>query len=83
LATPYKAEDSHWGIDDFTFPNTFPEDLDPHLSVTIYHSKDDDTIPVDDALLYKRKMPAAHVHLLDGYGHQFRGPMDFLAIHLK
>lgn len=79
LAPPYKAEDSHWGNDDFTFSNTFAECLDPNLNITIYHSKDDGTIPVDDALLYKRKLPTAQVHLLDGYGHQFCGPLDFLA----
>lgn len=79
LATPYKAEDSHWGIDDFTFPSDFPDCLDQNVNVTIYHSKDDTTIPVEDAILYQRKMPKARVRLLDGYGHQFTGSLDFLA----
>ena len=79
LAPPYKAEDSHWGSDDFTFSNKFGACLDPRLNVTIYHSRDDRIIPVDDALLYKQKLPKAQVHLLDGYGHQFSGPLDFFA----
>src|SRR5438270_3929004 len=38
LAPPYKAEDSHWGNDDFTFSNNFAQCLDQNLKVTIYHS---------------------------------------------
>ena len=79
LAAPYKAEDSHWGIDEFTFPNDFAKRLRPYMELTIYHSKDDATIPVNDALLYKAKLPAARVDILDGYGHQFSGPLGFLA----
>jgi uncharacterized protein len=83
LAPPYKAKDSHWGKDDFTFSNDFAECLDVNLRVTIYHSRDDDTIPVDDVLLYRQKLPTAQVHLLDGYGHQFCGPLDFLANDIR
>jgi uncharacterized protein len=89
LAAPYKAEDSHWGNDDFTFSSDFPKQLDSALGISIYHSKDDDIIPVDDALLYEAKMPTARVHLLEGYGHQFKGSLDVLthdirsAIHRK
>lgn len=83
LAAPYKAEDSHWGIDDFTFSNEFGKSLDPNLNVTIYHSQDDSIIPVNDALLYKAKLPAARMHLLDGYGHQFSGSLRFLANDIR
>jgi uncharacterized protein len=41
------------------------------------------TIPVDEALLYKQKLPSARVRLLHGYGHQFSGPLDFLASDIR
>jgi uncharacterized protein len=82
LAAPYKGEDSHWGIDDFSFTVHFAKHLE-HVSVWIYHSRDDNIIPVDDALLYKEKLSTANFHLLDGYGHQFSGPLDFLANDIR
>ncbi|MBV9646152.1 MAG: alpha/beta fold hydrolase [Candidatus Eremiobacteraeota bacterium] len=78
LAAPYKADDSHWGNDDFTFPSDFAERLKP-LLITMYHSRDDEVIPVEDALVYAKKLPCATVRILDGYGHQFVKTLDFLA----
>lgn len=83
LAPPYKAGDSHWGVDDFTFSDEFACSLHPSLSVTIYYSRDDDIIPFHDATLYQEKLPSAQVRLLDGYGHQFSGPLDFLADDIR
>jgi predicted alpha/beta hydrolase family esterase len=83
LAAPYKAADSHWGEDDFSFPNEFAKRLNTNLRIFIYHSKDDDAIPVGDALCYQQKLPTAQVHLLDGYGHQFSGPLDFLVNDIR
>jgi uncharacterized protein len=83
LAPPYKAEDSHWGIDEFTFPNNFADRLGKRLRVTIYHSDDDNIIPVMDALVYQRKLRSAKVSLLRGYGHQFIGSLHFLAADIR
>lgn len=83
LAAPYKAEDSHWGKDDFTFDNDFAVRLPNDLSVSIYHSDDDAIIPFGDALLYAEKMPFARCVRLGGYGHQFNGSLEALAADIQ
>jgi predicted alpha/beta hydrolase family esterase len=79
LAPPYKAADSHWGIDDFTFPIDFASCLPRDTAIAIYHSNDDDIIPVSDALAYCEKLAAAKVSLFRTGGHQFTGVIDTVA----
>lgn len=83
LASPYKAEDSHWGKDDFTFPNDFGARLRDRVRVHLYHSDDDPIIPYSDALLYREKLPWATLTTFHGYGHQFDGTLDRLAADIK
>ncbi len=78
LAAPYKAEDSHWPQDDFTFPNDFGKRLSQSLTIAIYHSEEDTVIPSGDARLYKQKLPHAKCMMLRGYGHQFEGDLNSL-----
>ena len=79
LAAPYNGADGEWGDGDFAFPADFARRLPRGLPVTLWHSEDDEIIPVDSARRYAEKLPAAEVHLLDGYGHQFKKSLTFLA----
>jgi len=79
LAPPYNGADGEWGDDDFAFPADFAAHLPRDLPITLLHSRDDEIIPVANAKRYRRKLTPARIILLDGYGHQFTGPLDFLA----
>lgn len=79
LAPPYNGADGEWGDDDFAFPANFASHLPRHLEITIWHSRDDEIIPVANAERYRQKLTRARIILLDGYGHQFEGPLGFLA----
>lgn len=83
LAPPYKAEDSHWGEDDFTFPNDFGVRLRERIKIHLYHSDDDAVIPFSDALFYRKTLPWATLTTFQGYGHQFDGPLDSLAADIR
>jgi pimeloyl-ACP methyl ester carboxylesterase len=79
LAPPCNGADGEWGDDDFAFPADFAERLPTDLRITLWHSADDEVIGVDSAHRYAEKLPRAKVVLLDGYGHQFTGSLQFLA----
>lgn len=79
LAPPYNGADGEWGDDDFAFPASFASRLPRALAITLWHSRDDEIIPVASAERYRQKLTRARVILLDGYGHQFEGPLGFLA----
>ena len=79
LAAPYNGADGEWGDGDFALPADFARHLPKGLPVTLWHSEDDEIIPVDSARRYAEKLPAAQVHFLDGYGHQFTKSLTFLA----
>lgn len=79
LAPPYEGADGEWGETDFSFPADFARRLPKGLPVTLWHSDDDEDIPVDNAHRYAEKMPQAKIVIVHGYGHQFEGKLDFLA----
>jgi uncharacterized protein len=83
LAPPYEGADGEWGDDAFAFPANFAKLLPKELPITLYHSDDDDIIPVESAHRYAEKMPAAKVVILDGYGHQFTKSLSFLAAAIR
>jgi pimeloyl-ACP methyl ester carboxylesterase len=79
LAPPYNGPDGEWGDDDFAFPADFARHLPKELQITLWHGRDDESIPVANAERYRQKLTHAQVILLDGYGHQFEGSLAFLA----
>lgn len=79
LAPPYNGSDGEWGDSAFAFSDNFARRLPKSLPITLYHSDDDDIIPVESAHRYAEKMPAAKVVIVDGYGHQFTQSLTFLA----
>jgi hypothetical protein len=79
LAPPYNGADGEWGDDDFSFTADFGKRLPRGLPITLWHSRDDEVMPVANAERYRKKLPQAEVVILDGYGHQFAGSLNFLA----
>lgn len=79
LAPPYNGADGEWGGDAFAFPADFAAQLPRDLPITLWHSRDDEVIPVANAERYRQKLTRARIILLEGYGHQFTGPLSFLA----
>ncbi|MEQ1770642.1 MAG: alpha/beta fold hydrolase [Devosia sp.] len=83
LAPPYQGKDGDWGDSDFGFVADFDAHLPKGLPITLFHSDDDDTIPVDSAHHYASVMPGAKVVIVHDYGHQFSGSLAFLAKAIK
>lgn len=71
IAVPYMCEDGDWSSSDFAVCDDFATGLSDCGDIRLYHSKDDDIVPVDHVNLYAAKLPQAAVHILDGHGHQF------------
>jgi predicted alpha/beta hydrolase family esterase len=79
LAAPYEGQDGEWPEEDFAFEEGFEAKLPKKLPITICHSEDDEVMPVSHAHQYAAKLPKANLVIVDGYGHEFTGPLDFLA----
>lgn len=79
LACPYSATDGEWGDSDFSFPANFARRLPRDLKMVLWHSDDDEDIPVDSAHRYAEKLPDAKVVIVHEHGHQFTGSLKFLA----
>ncbi len=79
LAPPYTGADGDWGDGDFALPTDFAMRLPRGLPITLWHSEDDETIPVESAHRYAAKLNAARVVIVHEYGHQFEGNLAFLA----
>lgn len=71
IATPYKGKDGEWGGDDFALDTDFADRLPDCGDIRLYHSADDEFVPLDHVHRYGTKLPQAKVTVLDGYGHQF------------
>ena len=67
IATPYKAKDGEWGGDDFALDTDFADHLHDCGDIKLYHSEDDEFVPVDHVQRYGAKLPQAEVTVLDGY----------------
>ncbi len=71
VATPYKVTDGEWGTDEFAIDLDFAGRLPDCGTIRLYHSRDDEFVPVDHIDRYGEKLPGAVASVLNGYGHQF------------
>jgi uncharacterized protein len=71
IATPF------WGPDfpEFALPADFADRLRDVSPIHLYHSRDDEDIPIEHMERYRRALPQAIVRTLDGRGHEFDQPM--------
>jgi hypothetical protein len=71
VAVPYWSVDEDWDVSEFILSPGFADDL-PHVPViTIFHSKDDQVVPVKHAAIYASEIPVATMKIVNGHGHVF------------
>jgi predicted alpha/beta hydrolase family esterase len=68
------AEAPYWGTDEdwereWALPEGWPEQGPSLPPTTLFHSRDDEEIPLSHLDRYAKRLPAAEVHRLDGNGH--------------
>ena len=79
IATPYKVKDGEWGTDDFAVEVDFSSSLPAIQKIFMYHSKDDEWVPVAHLNLWAEKIPHSIVRQTDGQGHSFTN-VDFVEL---
>lgn len=82
IASPYWGAEG-WEVDEYALQNDFAAKLPDGLSVFLYHSRDDETVPVTHLTLYAEKLPQATIHEFDGRGHQFNNDVSEVARDIK
>lgn len=60
-----------WEVPDFALPDGFAMQLSGLPRLVLYHSLDDDGVPVSHVDLYASALPNAEVRKVDGRGHAF------------
>ena len=71
VAMPYKCTDGEWGTDEFAVDVNFAASLPQIRNIVMYHSQDDEWVPVAHLSNWSEKLPQAIVKKLDGRGHSF------------
>ncbi|RYY22329.1 MAG: serine hydrolase family protein [Chitinophagaceae bacterium] len=71
VAVPFWGHDEEWEVPDFHLVPRFADRLPPVPVITVFHSKDDNVIPVTHAARYAAEIPDATLQLSDGHGHAF------------
>ncbi|TDF94801.1 RBBP9/YdeN family alpha/beta hydrolase [Paenibacillus piri] len=83
VATPYWGKDPNWQVDDFLLREQFATKLTAIPRMFIYHSRDDEVVPIEHALRYAESIPQAAVHVLDRCGHAFKAGLPQLVEDIK
>ncbi len=82
VAAPYWGADG-WELEDFTLKPNFPSHLSSIPHIGIYHSKDDEWVPVAHATHYQTKIPTATVRIFSQRGHNFDAGLPELVRDIK
>ena len=78
IAPPYwGAED--WEVSEYELREDFASRLPGDLPMFFYHSRDDEVVPFVHLALYGERLPQAHLHEVDGRGHQFDDDLSEVA----
>ncbi|RYY15056.1 MAG: serine hydrolase family protein [Chitinophagaceae bacterium] len=70
VAVPFWGLDD-WEIEEFTLVDDFAERLPSIDAITIYHSRDDQTVSSKHGERYASELPMSVYHELNGYGHVY------------
>lgn len=83
VETPFWGTEEEWELE-WALPEDWPE-KGPTLPPTVlFHSRDDEVIPFAHLDRYAKRLPAASVHPLDGYGHLYdRGDLSPIVAAVK
>ena len=78
VAAPYWGVED-WEVGEYALQEDFASQLLHGLTVFLYHSRDDETVPFAHLALYAEKLPRATVKEFDGRGHQFDDDLSEVA----
>lgn len=83
IAAPFWGSDGDWQAEEYLLRKEFSSTINDSTKVFLYHSADDDIVPFEHFLLYKKEFPSAVVRSLDGYGHRFENGLPELVEDIK
>ena len=78
VAAPYWGFED-WEVGEYALQEDFASQVLHGLTVFLYHSRDDETVPFAHLALYAEKLPRATVQEFDGRGHQFDDDLSEVA----
>lgn len=70
IACPFWGEPD-WEVEEFYLPDAFADQLTGLKRILLYHSRDDAIVPFAHMAVYRKHIPRAEVHEVDGAGHAF------------
>jgi predicted alpha/beta hydrolase family esterase len=81
MATPYWGGDGwrYEGYERIVLPEGFASELPSGAPIFLYHSRDDEIVPLAHLALYAEKLPQATIREVDGGGHQFNNKLSEVA----
>ncbi|WP_181350788.1 alpha/beta hydrolase [Thalassobacillus sp. CUG 92003] len=71
LGSPYWGVDQDWVAEEFELPSDFTSTLPLIRHLFLYHSRDDDVVPLTHMEQYVRKLPHAKTRVFKHQGHLF------------
>lgn len=82
VAVPYWGS-AHWNVDEFKLKQNFMLTL-PHINeVFLYHSSDDEVVPLEHMIYYAEKIPNAKIRALNRTGHLFSKGLPELVMDIR
>jgi predicted alpha/beta hydrolase family esterase len=81
LAVPYWGKGG-WDVPDFKMPVGFESKLTSVPHISLFHCKDDETVPFFHMELYRKKIAKASVHAFGKGGHALEECMPHVAHHI-
>ncbi|HEX5172351.1 MAG TPA: alpha/beta hydrolase [Cyclobacteriaceae bacterium] len=82
IAAPYWGTDD-WNVDEYVLTKNFSSNLRRIPDVFLYHSKDDEVVPIRHLTHYADEMPWATVRVCEGGGHLFGHGLPELITDIK
>jgi predicted alpha/beta hydrolase family esterase len=79
LAAPYWGADEFWSWDEVQLPKDIAAKLAGIPRIFLYHSRDDEIVPIAHLALYAARFPQATIREVDGRGHQFGNDLADIA----
>lgn len=86
IAAPFWGGDGGWtydGYETLELPSNANSKLPPSAPVFLYHSDDDETVPVAHLALFAKTFPNAKAQTLNGRGHQLKNDLTEVATDIK
>ncbi|AYB31811.1 alpha/beta fold hydrolase [Chryseolinea soli] len=83
LVAPPFFSSTTWAVDDFIMQDCLFQRLQQVEHIFLYHSRDDEVVPVSHQVLFSDRLPTAAVRELAEGGHLFTGGIEDLVDDIK